>query len=80
MKRGSEGEEENGVERGREEGGGWEIRDENKARRRSEVWKKRKDIPAPNGTYENFSLLDASAWRNLDKQNSTRHQYKRLSW
>ena len=39
------GEEENGVARGRGEGGGeirkgWKIRDENKVRRRSEVWKK----------------------------------------
>ena len=28
------------------------------------------NIPAPNGTYENFSLLEASAWRNLDKENT----------
>ena len=32
--------------------------------------KKEHFIPAPNGTYENFSLLEASAWRNLGKENT----------
>lgn len=36
--------------------------------RQGEGQKYGRKIPAPNGTYENFSLLEASAWRNLDKR------------
>ena len=59
---------------------GGKKRDEEVGKERRERKSNFINIPAPNGTYENFSLLDASAWRNLDKENSTGHQCERLSW